>query len=122
MAKVPADDWRRTGQERFLARAKLVFRPWRESRAGWDHDHCEFCFAKLMTAGNPNTLSAGYCTPDEYRWICPKCFDDFKEEFDFQLIEEAHPPSLEELQKLLRETQRMPEVRSGGVIFLKKQE
>src|SRR5947207_1634048 len=106
MSKVPHDDWRRMGQERFLHRATLVYRPWRESRPGWDHDHCEFCWAKFMLDGAPNTLAAGYCTPDEYRWICPKCFADFTEEFEFNLEKEEHPPSLDALRLLLQSNQR----------------
>jgi hypothetical protein len=48
-------------------------------RAGWDHDHCEFCSAKfsMMDAD----LHEGYVTEDGYRWICEPCFLDFAESF-----------------------------------------
>jgi predicted Fe-S protein YdhL (DUF1289 family) len=26
-------------------------------------------------------LHEGYCTQDEYHWICDQCFKDFKERF-----------------------------------------
>jgi hypothetical protein len=97
MAKVPANDWRRFRQDRYLLRAKLALRAWRQSWPHWDHDHCEFCWAKFMSAGYPDTLSAGYCTLDEYRWICPRCYKDFRDEFQFELVLEVHPPSLQEL-------------------------
>ena len=41
------------------------------------HEHCEFCYDKAMT----KTPSEFYCTTDMYRWICKKCFNDFKDKF-----------------------------------------
>lgn len=80
-AKAAPDDWRRTGQEQFLLRAQLKRGPWRQYRPGWDHDHCEFCFATFSAVDGD--LKSGYTTLDEYRWICESCFEDFREEFGF---------------------------------------
>ena len=31
--------------------------------------------------GNPEAEHAGYTTEDHYRWICDRCFQDFRELF-----------------------------------------
>lgn len=33
-------------------------------------------------------LHIGYCTCDRYRWICEQCYNDFKELFDWKLVDE----------------------------------
>ena len=70
-----SDDWRRQGQERFLRGKRLALRAYRAYRAGWEHDHCEFCGAKFSESGAD--LSEGYVTDDNYHWICATCFVDF---------------------------------------------
>ena len=32
-------------------------------------------------------LHSGYCTIDKYRWICEQCFQDFKDQFEWQVDE-----------------------------------
>lgn len=77
------NDWRRQGQERYLSRARLDFARYACFRPGWDHDHCEFCGRKFsLVAGD---LNEGYATPDRYRWVCQDCFEDFREEFGWQV-------------------------------------
>lgn len=76
----------------------------------WDHDHCALCFAKFMDADGDDILREGYLiqphgpttdvAPEEERttyadgyrivaapnndhWICPTCFADFREYFDW---------------------------------------
>ncbi len=60
---------------------------------GWDHDHCDFCWAKFMAPEiadrNPEMLAAGYTIASEERstfWICPSCFEDFKERFAWTVV------------------------------------
>jgi hypothetical protein len=67
----------------------LVHRRYRPpaDNAAWDHDHCEFCCAKLMVRGAPETVQQGYVTEDDYRWICVQCFEDFKGMFCWKVIE-----------------------------------
>ena len=77
--RVPADDWRRLGQERYLKNKVVTFGKYTPPRPDWDHDHCEFCMAKFSLF--PGDLTQGYATTDEYRWICAECFADFKDEF-----------------------------------------
>ena len=86
------DDWRIQGQEKYLKNVCLHFRKWQQSREGWDHDHCEFCGAKFMI-GNPDALSEGYTTSDEYYWICSDCFSDFCDKFNWS-IEPSEPHTL----------------------------
>src|SRR4051794_3419289 len=43
-----ADDWRRQEQEEYLRGATLTLRRYQAQSAGWEHEHCEFCWAKFM--------------------------------------------------------------------------
>lgn len=90
-----ASDWRLRGQEDCLMGAELIHKsfksdlpkvlmPDEDLRQYNDHEHCEFCFAKISE--NDEDLHEGYCTRDKYHWICPKCFEDFKNEFAWKLM------------------------------------
>jgi hypothetical protein len=81
------DDWRLMGQERYLQGVKLEWKEWHQTRDNWDHDHCEFCFAKFMDYDSPDILHWGYTDSEEYRWVCKTCFEDFKEMFEWKLVE-----------------------------------
>lgn len=81
-------DWRlKTGQEKYLTGISLTRKTWRESRPGWDHDHCEFCLAKFAAFDGADVLHEGWTTPDEYRWICDTCFADSRDRFDWHVTE-----------------------------------
>jgi len=88
MAAPGESDWRLQGQERFLSRVKLVWRPYRRYPANpeWRRDHCEFCWATFMLEHVPDVHHEGYCTLDEYRWICRRCFEDFAERFQWKVV------------------------------------
>jgi len=80
---INSDDWRLMNQERFLMDVSLkhmVWDPWSET---WDHDHCSFCFEKFSQYDGD--LHEGYCTLDEYHWICKECFEDFKDMFRWKV-------------------------------------
>lgn len=79
-------DWRLTNQEAYLQNAVLIKAEYTAWSDKWEHDHCEFCWAKFSR--NDGDLREGYCTKDRYRWICPACFEDFKAQFHF-IIEET---------------------------------
>lgn len=85
------DDWRRQGQKEYLVDKQLRFMKWREVQPRWDHDHCEFCFAKL--SNYEGDLHEGYSYDGGRRWICPKCFEDFREEFRWTLEPGTGPES-----------------------------
>jgi hypothetical protein len=95
-------DWRLTGQENVLRGAELVLKRYRVHREEWEHDHCAFCWAKFVDPDRspetgrlvdeqPDLLTQGYTTtashPDGagYHWVCPTCFDDFRERFGWRL-------------------------------------
>lgn len=79
------DDWRLQGQERYLKGATLCRRRWHAPRPSWDHDHCEFCWAKFTKAAD--MLREGYTTEDSYYWICDRCFEDFRVQFEWTVAE-----------------------------------
>lgn len=61
-------------------------RTYRPFRPDWEHDHCEFCGAKFSS--EEDDLHSGFSTEDGYHWVCPSCFQDFREEFGWGLDEE----------------------------------
>ena len=69
---------------------------------GWDHDHCELCWATLTDPGdskdarqaadeNPTVFAEGYWIAGEVgphpTWIYPRCVDDLAEEFQWRVAE-----------------------------------
>lgn len=83
------DDWRLRGQETYLKGATLQHMRYRQNpeNPDWDHDHCAFCWQEFCTDVTCDSLKAGYCTEDEYYWICPQCFEDFKDRFGWRVVE-----------------------------------
>jgi hypothetical protein len=96
-------DWRLCGQERYLAGAAWVRRRYRARSERWEHDHCEFCWAKFMDPDfspehrrfiqeHPEVLTEGYATTAEhaqgaeYYWVCEPCFSDFAERFCWRVL------------------------------------
>ena len=77
------DDWRLQGQEEYLKGKTLIFEKYKPYNSKWEHDHCEFCGAKFSL--NEKDLKEGYTTFDNYRWICKRCFSDFKEKFEWTI-------------------------------------
>ena len=84
-------DWRLQGQAKYLQGLTLAHQRYRQNAANprWDHDHCEFCWAKFMVEGmgTPDTLHQGYASENDYWWICERCFADFKDRFGWQVVE-----------------------------------
>ena len=97
------DDWRLSGQERYLTGVSLQWADWHPPRPEWDHDHCEFCWAKFVDPAfsewharvareDPKVLTEGYATlgtgpagQDDYHWICDACFADFRTRFKWRV-------------------------------------
>jgi hypothetical protein len=86
-----AEDWRLTTLGAVLrcklAGMTLMWVDWHAPRPGWDHDHCAFCWTKFAGPETPDTLHAGYATLDRYYWICAQCFADFREVFEWQVVD-----------------------------------
>lgn len=78
------EDWRLSFQSEHLHGATLIRKVWVQTRPDWDHDHCAFCWAKFGPPSQPDMLHEGYATSDEYDWVCPTCFEDFRERFGWQ--------------------------------------
>lgn len=78
-------DWRLNGQERCLFQAELYRCKFRfPEPEEVDHAHCKFCWAKFSE--NEDDLHEGYITKDREHVICEECFQDFKERFQWRLI------------------------------------
>lgn len=77
------DDWRITDQMDYMFRISLMKAHYKATPTN-DHDHCEFCFDEFSE--EPDCLHVGYCTPDQYRWICEECFSDFHEAFEWTVL------------------------------------
>lgn len=78
-------DWRLTNQMNYLYKATLKKAAFVPSETN-DHEHCVFCFDKF--GEEEEFLKSGYCTLDEYHWICPTCFRDFQKQFAWDLKDE----------------------------------
>ncbi len=83
---IEKDDWRLRNQEDYLLCKTLHLCKWKPLKEEWDHDHCEFCWNKFSNL--PDTINEGYTTEDRRYWICPNCYDDFKEMFKWKIGDE----------------------------------
>ena len=78
------DDWRLTNQLDYLFRKKIKkcnFSDFPEK----DHEHCSFCWDKF--GHDEDLIKDGYCTEDNYHWICNSCFEDFKIMFEWKIVD-----------------------------------
>ena len=78
---VEKNDWRLMNQMEYLHRRNLLHVSYEPYREGWDHDHCEFCAVTMTTE-----TKEAYCTEDKYHWICPSCYEDFREMFEWSIL------------------------------------
>ena len=44
---------------------------------------------RLLLAKFPTEYAEGYCAEDESVWICPGCYRDFREKFQWTVLEES---------------------------------
>ena len=79
------DDWRLTNQMEYLFGVKLKHINFEPLNEKWEHEHCSFCFDKFSKSIE-GSLTCGYCTLNEYYWICEKCYNDFINEFSWEII------------------------------------
>lgn len=71
------NDWRLTDQAKYLYKKILYWQNYQAYSETWEHDHCEFCWAKFTEENQSEDLHAGYTTQNQYYWICETCFNDF---------------------------------------------
>lgn len=85
MKENESEDWRLTNQKVYLDNKVLIRRKYANKVTENQHDHCEFC---LGTFGyDINSDEESYCTEDEYRWICSECYNDFKNIFNWNILD-----------------------------------
>lgn len=77
------NDWRLRNQEDYLMNETFVKAEYRKPFEKWDHDHCDFCWAKFSEFDGD--LHKGYCTKNECIWICEDCYEDFKDMFQWKI-------------------------------------
>lgn len=85
---IEEDDWRLRGQEEYLQNKEFRFREFIPSGNGSLHTHCEFCWHKFMeyAEGVEDCSQEGFCSSDDKYWVCEECFRDFKDKFNWKLI------------------------------------
>ncbi len=76
------NDWRLTNQLSYLKGVEMTWRKYEAPRPDWDHDHCEFCWAKFADRSEPEILSEGFVTSEE-QWVCASCYEDFNDLFEW---------------------------------------
>ncbi len=77
-----------------LRGARFTLKRYRAPRAGWDHDHCVSCLAKLADPSMEGDyiLHEGYATTADYvmgadcAWACVPCFELFKDEMNWSAV------------------------------------
>lgn len=81
------DDWRLSNGGKYLEGLSWSWKPYKSYRENWDHDHCEMCMMKFTITSDyeKDDLTEGYSSSDNYRWLCEKCFNDFKETYKWEI-------------------------------------
>ena len=82
-------DWRLRGQDEYMKDMKFRYTKFTADPGKSLHTHCEFCWHKFMenSQGIDDCSSYGYSSLDGKYWVCSECFEDFKEVFNWKLIE-----------------------------------
>ena len=81
-------DWRLMGQEEYLYGMNFKKHKYNEKEEGCDHTHCEFCWCKFMEikSSDGDICRDGYKSENGGYWICNKCFNDFKDRFNWNEV------------------------------------
>lgn len=81
------EDWRLQGQEEYLKGKILKKKKYIKPRQDWDHEHCEFCWQKIAEEKDQikNSIDGAYCDESTDRWVCPVCYEDFKNDFCWKI-------------------------------------
>lgn len=70
----------------FLMGAKLVYTKFVPEGTD-DHEHCDLCWEKFMDAEGFQRY--GYCTTDEYGWVCEECLNKYKSLFGWTVVRDS---------------------------------
>jgi transposase-like protein len=49
-----------------------------------DHEHCVFCWKKIMADHSKDIHREAYTTQDEQHWVCKNCYNDFNDMFNWK--------------------------------------
>jgi len=79
-----SSDWRINGDQQYLY-GKTLKKTTFEKTVKNDHEHCELCWEKF--SNDDGDAHNGYCTMDNYYWICEDCFNDFCGLFDWTILQ-----------------------------------
>ncbi len=75
-------DWQSFRKEGFLVKKTLVRKKLNEyETTDYAPAQCVFCYTCLRKR------DVGYFEPSAKVWVCPKCYEDFKDYFDWKAIE-----------------------------------
>jgi hypothetical protein len=78
-------DWRLDNLQR-LKGLRFVRAVFRKRRDDWDHEHCVGCWQKFAEFGNPpEVLHGGFREVERDEWVCPDCFEAFREELNWSV-------------------------------------
>ncbi|MBQ2715081.1 MAG: hypothetical protein IJF76_05585 [Clostridia bacterium] len=86
-----SQDWRLVGYGGRLNGHTFHYKDFVSSETN-DHDHCTFCNTTItdLDIKDEEILRSGYCTIYEKTgqewWVCEKCFEEFKDRFDFKTL------------------------------------
>ena len=80
------NDWRIMSQDSYIHGRSFKKNVYHAYRPGWDHDHCIYCTEKFAEEKlSSGSIQEGYSTIDEGLWVCPQCYEDFKNYYDMPL-------------------------------------
>lgn len=72
-------DWRDRGQGKYFAGVVFTLQTYQPPSAQWDHEHCEYCFAKITADSTiADSHQVAYASADKRWWVCETCFADFR--------------------------------------------
>lgn len=79
------DDWRLMGQEGYLKEKTLLHRHFDRKICVEDYLQCEFCWSSLEDDEGKGIMC--FFEPEQKLWVCEECYSDFREHFDWTVIE-----------------------------------
>lgn len=84
MSSEQPNDWRyQNGLDKGLQGVTLTLKQFEVKKENWDHEHCSLCWQKIMDSDSPEVERFGYTDEEEFEWICPDCFETFREKFSW---------------------------------------
>lgn len=86
---VVEEDWRLSQGDFDYIKNHVFKKQYFKSNKNNDHDHCNFCWKKITDLEiDEEHDTFGYVTLNAHgqeEWVCEKCFNDFKDRFNFKV-------------------------------------